>query len=183
MVGSSIYQPSAPVGTEDKINISNAPCYTAEVSASGVGGTAYSYLTYVTCKTNLKAAQFYDRLVLNLGYMGSVSMRTPTLVRGKYKVTLNFIYLSDHAFMRTMSEGNGGLMKISFDGQDFKNVSPYTTVTSSLAGVYQSTLYDKIDFSATTNHVFKIVVMDPAASTNSKFSLQLDCITFTPITE
>ncbi|MDP4277844.1 MAG: DUF5108 domain-containing protein, partial [Bacteroidota bacterium] len=183
VVGSSIYQPSAPVGTEDKINISNAPCYTAEVSASGVGGTAYSYLTYVTCKINLKSAQFYDRLVLNLGYMGSVSMRTPTLVRGKYKVTLNFIYLSDHAFMRTMSEGNGGLMKISFDGQDFKNVSPYTTVTSSLAGVYQSTLYDELDFSATTNHVFKIVVMDPAASTNSKFSLQLDCITFTPITE
>jgi len=154
-----------------------------EVSASGIGGTTYSYLTYVTCKANLKKAQFFDRLVLNLGYMGSVAMKTPTLVKGKYKVTLNFIYLSDNAFMKTMSDGNGGLMKISFDGEHVRNVAPYTTVTSSIANVYQYTLYDELEFTSTTNHQFKLVVMYPAASTNSKFSIQLDNIIFTPLVD
>ncbi len=183
LVPADIYQPTAPVSSETKINISDAASYTMEVSASGIGGTTYSYLTYVTCKANLKKAQFFDRLVLNLGYMGSVAMKTPTLVKGKYKVTLNFIYLSDNAFMKTMSDGNGGLMKISFDGEHVRNVAPYTTVTSSIANVYQYTLYDELEFTSTTNHQFKLVVMDPAASTNSKFSIQLDNIIFTPLVD
>lgn len=183
IVGKEIYQPTAPVASETKVSLFEAGSYTSAVSASGVAGQTYSYLTYVTCKTNLKSALHYDRLVLNLGYMGSVSMKTPTLVRGKYKVTLKFIYLSDHAFMKSMTDGNGGLMKISFDNENVRNVSPYTTVPSTLAGVYEATLYDEIEFGTTSNHVFKTIVMDPSASTNSKFSIQLDCITFTPITE
>jgi uncharacterized surface protein with fasciclin (FAS1) repeats len=182
-VGPTIYQPLIPVGAEDKIDLSEASCYSYEVSPSGIGGTAYNYLMYVTCKNNLKKAYHLDRLVLNLGYMGSVTMKTPTLVHGKYSVSLKFVYLSDHAFMRTMSDGNGGYMRLTFDGEHIKNAAPYTTVTSSIAGVYDATLYDEIEFDKTSNHLFKIVVMDPAASTNSKFSLQLDCITFTPITE
>lgn len=182
-VGPAIFQPSVPVGSEDKISLVGLPCYTYEVSPSGVGGQSYSYLTYVTCKTNLKNAYHYDRLVLNLGYMGSVSMKTPTLVRGKYKVSVSFIYLTDHVFMKNMTDGNGGMMKLSFDGANFKNASPYTTVSSTLTGVYESTLYDEIEFNSTTSHDFKITVMDPSASTNSKFSIQIDCITFTPITE
>jgi uncharacterized surface protein with fasciclin (FAS1) repeats len=183
VVGSSIFQPSEPVSSETKSSVASADCYTFEVSASGVGGSTYSYLSYVTCKTNLKAAINYDRLVLNLGYMGTLSMQTPTLVRGKYKVGLSFIYLTDQSFMRTMTDGNGGLMKISFDGTHNANVSPYTTVSSTLAGVYESTLYSEIEFDETAPHTFKIIVMDPSASTNSKFSLQLDAITFTPIIE
>jgi uncharacterized surface protein with fasciclin (FAS1) repeats len=182
LVPSDIYQPTEAVSSETKVNISDAACYTTEVSASGIGGTTYSYLTYVTCKANLKKAQFFDRLVLNLGYMGSVAMKTPTLVKGKYKVTLNFIYLSDHAFMKNMTDGNGGLMKVSFDGDNIRNVSPYTTVTSSIANIYEYTLYDEIEFNTTSSHQFKLVVMDPSASTNSKFSIQLDNIIFTPIT-
>lgn len=183
IVGKDVFQPTIPVASESKISLWEAGCYTASVSESGVGGSTYSYLTYVTCKTNLKNANKLDRLVINLGYMGSVQMKTPTLVRGKYKVSLKFIYLSDHAFMKNMTDGNGGLMKISFDNENVRNVSPYTTVPSTIAGVYESTLYDEIEFDNTTGHNFKIIVMDPSASTNSKFSLQLDCITFTPITE
>lgn len=183
LVPSEIYQPAAPVSSEDNLNIFDAASYVAEVSASGVSNRTYNYLAYVTCKTNLRDANYFDRLVINLGYLGHVTMRTPTLVKGKYRVDLKFVYLSDHAFMRTMSDGNGGLMKISFDGEHVANVSPYTTVTRTLAGVYDATLYDEIEFETTAKHDFKIIIMDPAASTNSKFSLQLDCITFTPITE
>lgn len=181
IVGPSVYQPAAPVTTETKVNVVSAPCYSYELSASGVKGTAYSYLSYVTCKTNLKAAVNYDRLVLNLGYMGNLVVKTPALIRGKYKVSLKFVYLSDHNFMRIMSDGNGGLMKISFDGDNVRNVSPYTTVASNLAGVYEATLYDSITFNTTSTHDFKIVIMDPSASSNTLFSLQLDAITFTPI--
>ncbi|NLT03045.1 MAG: DUF5108 domain-containing protein, partial [Bacteroidales bacterium] len=183
LVPVDVYQPTTYVSSETKVNISDAACYTTEVSASGVGGTSYSYLTYVTCKANLKKAQFFDRLVLNLGYMGSVAMKTPTLVKGKYKVTLNFVYLSDHAFMKNMSDGNGGLMKVSFDGSNIRNVSPYTTVTSTVANVYEYTLYDELEFDNTASHLFKVVIMDPSASTNSKFSIQLDNIVFTPIVD
>ncbi|MGE4433845.1 MAG: DUF5108 domain-containing protein [Bacteroidales bacterium] len=183
LVPTEIYQPAAPVSSEDNLNIFDAASYVAEVSASGVSNRTYNYLAYVTCKTNLRDANYFDRLVINLGYLGHVTMRTPTLVKGKYRVDLKFVYLSDHAFMRTMSDGNGGLMKISFDGDHVANVSPYTTVTRTLAGVYDATLYDEIEFETTAKHDFKIIIMDPAASTNSKFSLQLDCITFTPITE
>lgn len=183
LVPANMYQPTEPTSSENKYNITDAGCYTIEVSPSGIGGTSYNYLTYVTCKTNLKKAQFYDRLVINLGYMGSIAMKTPTLVKGKYKVTLNFIYLSDHSFMKTMSDGNGGLMKITFDGEHVRNASPYTTVTSSIAGVYEYTLYDELTFDTTTSHLFKLVIMDPSASTNSKFSLQLDNIIFTPIVD
>jgi hypothetical protein len=108
-------------------------------------------------------------------------MKTPTLVRGKYKVELNFVYLSDHNFMRQMTDGNGGMIRMTIDGENLKSVTPYTTVPRNVAKVYTATLYDEVEFEQTSTHDFKFVVMDPAASTNSRFSLQFDCITFTPI--
>ena len=41
--------------------------------------------------------------------------------------------------------------------------------------------FDRIEFEETASHTFSFVVLDPAASTNSNFSLQFDCIKFTPI--
>ena len=38
-----------------------------------------------------------------------------------------------------------------------------------------------IEFTETSAHNFKMVILDPAASSNSKFSLQFDCITFIPV--
>jgi hypothetical protein len=104
-------------------------------------------------------------------------------VRGKYKVEITIIYLTSNNFMRQQSDGNGGLMKVSFDDNDSMTnyVSPYTQVSSALPGVYTSTLFDAVDFDKTSSHQFKFVVLDPAASTNSNFSLQIDCIRFIPI--
>jgi hypothetical protein len=179
--GPEEYQPAEPVSTEKKIDITKCGAYDYVISESGVGGSSYAYITYVNCKTNLRDCLKYDRVVFNLGYMGSVSMKTPTLVRGKYKVELKFVYLSDHNFMRLMTDGNGGMIKMTIDGDNLKSVTPYTTVPRNLANVYTATLYDEIEFEQTSTHDFRFVVMDPAASTNSRFSLQFDCITFTPI--
>ena len=69
-------------------------------------------------------------------------------------------------------------------GDNVKDASPYTTLTNkSKQGLHKATLYDEITFENTSDHEFKFVVLDPAASTNAKYNLQFDCITFIPITE
>ena len=187
------YRPVNVESNETKIDLTLLPCYTVEVP-NGRANTNYTEVCYVTCKNNLKDCLYHDRVVLNMGYLGSVSMRTPTLVKGKYKVTVNMAYLTEQSIMRTSSGCKGGLLKILVDlPADFDAstgdeslynktlVAPYTEITKSLPGVYEGTLYDEIEFTETTSHTFKFVIMDPAASTNSKVYLQFDTITFTPI--
>ena len=121
-------------------------------------------------------------------------MPTPTIVKGKYRVELSIVYLTNHNFMRQQSDGNGGLLRMVFDDVEddaeemdgskkpiTTYVSPYTKVTSPLPGVYTSTIFEEVEFTETASHTFKFVVLDPAASTNSNFSLQFDTITFIPI--
>ena len=115
--------------------------------------------------------------------MGKVSMRTPTIVRGKYKVELTIIFMTGNNFMRQLSDGNGGMLKMSFDDNEDYTIftAPYTKVPSPLPGVYTSTIYDEVEFPETAAHKFSFVVLDPSASTNSNFSLQFDYIKFIPI--
>lgn len=187
------YRPAEVESSETKIDISRLSCYTVDVP-NGRGNSNYSELCYVTCKSNLKNCLYHDRVVLNMGYLGSVSMKTPTLVKGKYKVTVSMAYLTEQSIMRTSSGCKGGLLKILVDlPEDFDSstgdetlynktlVAPYTEITKSLPGVYEGTLYDEIEFDETTSHTFKFIIMDPAASTSSKVYLQFDAITFTPI--
>jgi hypothetical protein len=129
-----------------------------------------------------------------MGYLGSVSMKTPTLVKGKYRVTVNMAYLTEQSIMRTSSGCKGGLIKILVDlPEEFDSatddeslynkvlVAPYTEITKSLPGVYEGTLYEEISFDETASHTMKFIIMDPAASTSSKVYLQFDTIVFTPI--
>lgn len=183
LVPADSYQPSEPTSTEQRFRIATAPCFTFQMGESGTKNHSYSDIDYVTCRSNLKGARNYDRVVFNLGYMGSVSMRTPTLVRGKYKVQMSIVYLVTNNFMRQQTAGNGGMLKLGFDDDDRFTTfaSPYTKVPSPLPGVYTSTVYDEITFDRTASHQFNMVFMDPAASSNANFSIQIDCITFTPI--
>ncbi len=187
------YRPATVESSETKIDLTKLPCYTVDVP-NGRGNSNYSELCYVTCKSNLKDCLYHDRVVLNMGYLGSVTMRTPTLVKGKYRVTVNMAYLTEQSIMRTSSGCKGGLMKILVDlPEDFDSttgdetlynktlVAPYTEISKSLPGVYEGTLYDEIEFDTTSSHTFKFIIMDPAASTSSKVYLQFDTIVFTPI--
>ena len=87
--------------------------------------------------------------------------------------------------MRQQTDGNGGLLKLTFDDSEENTIftAPYTKVPSILPGVYTSTLYEEIEFPETASHQMSFVILDPAASTNSNFSLQFDCIRFIPIEE
>ena len=176
------YQPAEPTSKENIYRIATAPCFTFEQGEAGTKNRTYHEIDYVTCKSNLPAVN-NDRVVYNLGYMGAVSMKTPVIVKGKYRVELSFIYMTNQNFMRTMSDGNGGMLKMSFDDDSQYTIftSPYTQVPKILPGIYSTTLYEEIEFPETASHDFSFVVLDPAASTNSNFSLQFDTITFIPI--
>lgn len=190
LVPAENYQPAEPVTTESRTRVATAGCFTYEMGASGTSTTSYSDIDYVTSKSykisgETLCANNNDKIVFNLGYMGNVSMPTPTLVKGKYKVELTIIYTTTQSFMRQQTTGNGGLLRLTFDDREDATVyaSPYTQVTSALPGIYTSTIYDEVEFTETASHDFKMVVLDPAASSKNGFCLQFDCITFTPIIE
>ena len=182
IVETEYYQPAEPTSSEQRYRVANATCFEYEAGESGSKNTSYSDIDYVTCTNKFKANN-NDRIVFNLGYMGSVSMKTPTIVRGKYRVEIDFVYTSSQSFMRTQSDGNGGLLKISFDDDADQTTfkAPYTTVSSIQQGVYSTTLYDEVEFPQTASHKFSFTILDPAASTNKGFSIQIDCIRFVPI--
>ena len=75
------------------------------------------------------------------------------------------------------------MLKMSFDDKDEYTTfsAPYTKVPSALPGVYTSTIYEEIEFPETASHQFSFIILDPAASTNSNFSLQFDYMRFIPI--
>ena len=183
LVDPEYYQPAEPTASEQRFRVASAACFEYEMGEAGTKNRNYSDIDYVTCRSNMKDAHNYDRIVFNLGYMGKVSMRTPTIVRGKYKVELTIVFMTGNNFMRQQTDGNGGMLKMTFDEKDEYTVftAPYTKVTSALPGVYTSTIYEEIEFPETASHDFSFIVLDPAASTNSNFSLQFDYIKFTPI--
>jgi uncharacterized surface protein with fasciclin (FAS1) repeats len=186
LVGSD-YQPAAPVSSEGKYDVSSC-VDDYETSSNGRGSSNYTSVCYVTCKSNLKNCLNNDRMVINVGYLGHVTFKTPTLVRGKYKVTMTVAYQTTQKFLKTSDGCKGGLIRIAMnDSVDSKVnmhtalVAPYTQIAKTTVGVYNTTLYDEIEFDETASHYFKVVVMDPAASSNKNFTLDFDAITFTPI--
>ena len=183
LVDPQYYQPQEPTASEQRFRVANASCFEYEMGEAGSKNRNYSDIDYVTCRSNMKDAHNYDRIVFNIGYMGKVAMRTPTIVRGKYKVELTIVFMTGNNFMRQQTDGNGGLLKMAFDDKNVYTTfsAPYTKVTSALPGVYTSTIYEEIEFPETASHNFSFIVLDPAASTNSNFSLQFDCMKFIPI--
>jgi len=185
IVPSDEYQPKTKPSKANRYRVSTATCFTYEMGASGSKNSSYSEIDYLT--PTLDTPNNHDCIVFNVGYMGSVQMNTPTIIKGKYRVEIDIVYNTSQLFMRKQTDGNGGLLRFSFDDDDALTTyaTPYTKITSDKAivpaDVYTSTLYDEIEFNETANHVMKFVVLDPAASTNSSFSLQIDCIRFIPI--
>ena len=170
-------------------------CYTVSLSTSGLGAPISSYnpVDYFTSKTGnnkFSEARFFDQLILNIGYLGSIEMKTPIIIRGKYKVTLHYFYATSMNFMREMTGGsNGGQVEFTFDGGNSKTEAIYggqhpdgtRYVPSSSLGPYNCVLYDELEFDKTGAHTLKIIVKDPTASSNTSSRIQLDYMHFEPI--
>jgi uncharacterized surface protein with fasciclin (FAS1) repeats len=178
------YQAETP-STEYRTDISKLPCYNVEIGPTGPASLeSYNHVDYFTVKasSNWTKCLNKDQLILNIGYMGSISMQTPVLIKGKYKVTLYFCYATSMDFIRTQTSGsNGGQMQFSFDDENKIMTAPNTTVPANTLDLYDTVIYDELEFDKTTTHTLKITIMDPAASSQAKFRIQLDYLLFEPI--
>lgn len=138
-------------------------------------------VSYFVAKTgsNWKLGTNSDCLALILGYMGWVQMESPTVLAGKYKVELQLWHAGTQDFIKN---GDGAPMKISFDGEHEKTITPYKDAGEK-NNPFVSIMYDEIEFTETTSHALKIVSVDPLASTNDKYRLYLDHVKFIPIND
>lgn len=177
---------------EHQSDVSSLACYTidAKSSATSTDGSNGGYypVGYATPKTGSAwtNCKNKDHIYLNLGYNGSIIMKTPILIAGKYKVILKVTYAASMNFMRTMTSGsNGGKIRFTFDGdsETTTEIPIYASITANTLGLYDTVIYDEIEFSKTGTHSMKMVIADPAATSNSKFRIQLDYMTFEPIIE
>ncbi|WP_321287631.1 fasciclin domain-containing protein [uncultured Sunxiuqinia sp.] len=154
--------------------------YDVKVNSTSAG---YPQLGYLVTKsndggaTNTYGAYKNDMLVVNLGYLGTVSMKTPVLLKGKYKVEL---YYASAGSLAPFVSG-GSLCKVSLD-QTNNEVYVYDGAKASV-GIYDMALFDEVDLEETDSHEFKIVLLDSRATTHNKYRLQLDYIKFTPIND
>lgn len=177
---------------EHQSDVSSLACYTIDArntatSLNGANG-GYYRIGYATPKTGSAwvNCKNKDHMFLNLGYMGSIVMETPILIAGRYKVTLKVTYATSMDFMRTMKNGsNGGKIRFMFDDktETTNEVPIYANVSENKLGIYDTVIYDAIEFSTTGKHSMKMVVVDPAASTHNKFRIQIDYMIFEPIIE
>lgn len=177
---------------EHQSDVSSLACYTidAKSSATSTDGSNGGYypVGYATPKTGSAwtNCKNKDHIYLNLGYNGSIIMKTPILIAGKYKVILKVTYATSMNFMRTKTSGsNGGKIRFTFDGdsETTTEILIYASITANTLGLYDTVIYDEIEFSKTGTHSMKMVIADPAATSNSKFRIQLDYMTFEPIIE
>ncbi|WP_294066329.1 DUF5108 domain-containing protein [Proteiniphilum sp. UBA1028] len=181
-----VYQ-TAHASTEYRTAITTLPIFKVQIlNTPGAPLSSFNNVDYFTAKASnsFANAMYKDFMILSLGYLGSIEMKTPLLIAGKYKVTLQFGYASSMDFMRKMSGGsNGGGMRFSFDGEHVTDFSPIASVPSNTLNVYQYVVYEDLELSKTGVYDFKIVISDPSASTNKSFRLMLDYLQFEPIIE
>ncbi|MDR1414863.1 MAG: DUF5108 domain-containing protein [Odoribacteraceae bacterium] len=170
-------------GTEYKVAFTPeaVTSYTWTGNATKTSTSTWPVLGLATEKTGSinggnYGAMFHDMLSVNVGYLGSFETKTPVIIKGQYKVELFFGYGTSLNTFRA----NGSKCQFSFDGTP-KEALMYKTVTTNAVGLFSVVIAEMIEFEATAAHAFKLVVMDPLASTNSDYRLQLDYIKFTPI--
>ena len=201
------YAPAEVASKEDKVALGTKTDYISTTGEGGKGSTNYNEgVSYALPKSIrlpqtadpevVKTTAYHnDFVVFNVGYMGTVKVKTPVLVKGKYRVELHYYYVTTLNFVRTQTSGsNGGLVSIQFD--DRENISndaeddeiivkdflsPYKEISSNVAGFYTTTIFDEISFSETSDHVFQMTVMDPAASSSTSFYIAFDYIRFIPV--
>lgn len=160
---------------------------TAKASYSNyraVGFTKCKYLSTKDKTKNTYNAYMNNLLNLNLGYAGWIQFTTPTVIKGKYKVSLH--YASDATLKDFHSAGS--LTKFQFDPQLEK--SEWTKNAQMFKGLptksvmYCDTdivLFESIEFDSSKKHEFKAIMLDINAKTNSTYHQMWDYLLFEPI--
>lgn len=166
--------------------------FTCQYNAAKSGYTNYRAVGYKKCKyvsskdkeNNAYGAYLNNLLVLNLGYAGWIQFTTPTIIKGRYKVTLHY---ASEATMKTFHAA-GSLTKFQIDPEKersdwSRNVYVFKGLptTAYSYGSGDVVLFDNLTFDASGIHTLKATMLDINAKTNGSYHQLWDYILFTPI--
>jgi uncharacterized surface protein with fasciclin (FAS1) repeats len=159
---------------------------TAKASYGNYRPVGFKKCKYTSSKdktTNAYDAYLNNLLVLNLGYAGWVQFTTPTIIKGRYKVTLHY---ASEVSMKSFHSA-GSLTKFEIDNGEeptwttnkyvFKGL-PTSTYTYGSADLE---IFDEVDFETSRTHTFKGTMLDINAKTNGSYHQLWDYVLFTPI--
>jgi len=138
---------------------------------------------------NYYNAYMNNLMVINLGYAGWIQFKTPTIVKGKYKV---YFYYGASSSLKGYYPA-GSLTKINMDdyqktlkmwqGLPAKFTEPLKQSNINASGIAKDVLWDVVQFDKSESHTFKVTLMDINAKTNATYRQMWDFIEFVPITE
>lgn len=156
--------------------------YTFATSATSYG--SWKKVGFLKCKwaststptVNSYKAYMNNLFVLNLGYTGSIKMKTPTIIKGKYKV--EFAYAATAALQSFYPAGS--MVRFTLDDY-LKQLYVWKGITLTTSHIRTDVLYDEVNFEHSVSHDLKAVMMDIKASTNFPYRQMWDYIKFTPI--
>jgi len=141
-----------------------------------------------TLKTVNKYNAYMDNLlILNLGYAGWIEFKTPTIVKGRYKVKF---YYAGAAGVKSYYTG-GSLTKFNLDdyqksiyiwkGLPTKFTDPLKQLNINASGITGDIIWDAVEFSTSKSHTFKATIMDINAKTSGAYRQMWDYLEFIPI--
>ena len=187
-VEGQIFQTRGPQEYSTDISYANLPCFDYQMGPLGNpnSGGALTYWTVKDQETNQLYGTLYgDGLELQLGFLGHVTMNTPTIMPGKYKATLFYVYVNSLDPLSRGEGSNGGQTIFELEdatGARRANVVLFSQVTlDGRMGIYSQPLFNELHFDDAGSYPVKITVNDPAASTFASYRLRLDYILFEPI--
>lgn len=141
-------------------------------------------------KTENKYGSYMDNLlILNLGYAGSITMKTPTIIKGKYKVVL---YYAGSPGLKTFYP-SGSNTRFNLDDYQ-KSIYMWKGIPGSFVdeekqaninanGIASDVLWKEVTFETSGTHTFKGTMMDINAKTHSSYRQMWDYLEFIPIEE
>jgi hypothetical protein len=124
--------------------------------------------------------------IVNVGQMGWVQMKTPTIIKGKYRVELYHAATVALASFYT----TGSLTRFVFDETIAKSLyvwrgasrevpNPNGTGTTT-SYIHKEALFEEIEFETSDTHIFKATLMDMSAS-SGQYRQMWDYMKFIPI--
>lgn len=178
-------------------NMGNISSFVYKANAAKSPYGTYRKVGFFKCRWNSTTtplvnnynAYMNNLMILNLGYAGWIQFRTPTIVKGKYKVVFNYGSTAGLKGYYT----SGSLTKFNLDDYQrslyvwkglpakFTDVTKQTNPNAS--GLTSDVLWDVVQFDRSESHTFKITLMDINAKTNANYRQMLDYVEFIPITE
>jgi uncharacterized surface protein with fasciclin (FAS1) repeats len=152
-----------------------------------VGFFKCAWLSSANRTANTYGANMNNLLILNLGYTGSITFQTPTIIKGKYKVV---IYYAGAPGLVTFYT-NGSSTRFNLDDYQ-KSIYMWKGIPGTFVdeakqnnrtanGIASEVLWDEVVFEYSGTHTFKATMMDITAKTNSSYRQMWDYLEFIPI--